>query len=631
MPRRISPWIVAVVVTTLAAAACTGPDDPSPSPSAAEPVSLRVAFVGDLSFDAASQVVSPSLAAVQLAVEQATERGDLPASIEVVPMDTRGDLDRTASFAGEIADDPTVVAAIVAPFWDEPVAFGERLDAAGVPTLSLSTEGVALATQGWSRWRRAVPPTSDLGGSLTAAVRASAGMRGAICIAGDGSAHAAALATVLRGSLGERLAADVTLADEEVADGAVGVIATAGCATVAWTGFDPLGSALLDALGAAGMTEVRLVGSDGMKDERFLAETERGADGTVVVCPCVDLTTSTRIEAQRFVHDFQSATGSSPGVYAAEAWDVAGMVVGAIRAGALDRDTLAAALDDDAPYEGLAGRYAFRSDGELEPGASRVVAYRAEGLRWLPVASDPGAVALPVRTRGYLAVGSCRRGKPFLYRDEGRLTGFEVELTDRIAARLGLLPIWSELPCPAALRALETGRLDALVAPAAELPIGTPASRVVLALDGALVVVSPAPPQGDPADALGPDDTVAVVDDPVVRSWAANALAESGARLIELSRERAYGRLERGAVDAVADLEYAAWAAVEHRPGLWVVGGHPTDAVDVIAGSSADAEVLAAIDRALGRLFASGRYALLFGASFPGAPIPEAVGGSVGG
>ncbi|MFN8232522.1 MAG: hypothetical protein U0V56_03295 [Actinomycetota bacterium] len=119
---------------------------------------------------------------------------------------------------------------------------------------------------------------------------------------------------------------------------------------------------------------------------------------------------------------------------------------------------------------------------------------------------------------------------------------------------------------------------------------------------------------------------MAVVDDPVARSWAASSLGPAGVRLLELPRDEAYVRLERGRVQAVADLEYAAWAAIEHRPGLWVVGGHPTNAVDVIASSGAGAEVLSAIDRVVGRLIGSGRYGLLFGASFPGAPVPAAVG-----
>ncbi len=628
LPRRPSPWLVAVASVAMAMTACTGPADPAPPASVAGPVDVRVAFVGDLSFDAAAQVVSPAASAIQLAFDEANERGDLLAIPEFVPMDTQGDAERASSFATDIANDPTVVAVIVAPFWNEPAAFGDRLDAAGVPTLSLSTAGDALAEQGWTRWWRAVPRASDLAGSLTAAVRASAGSRGAVCLAGDDTVQAASLAAQLRRSLGRRVAADLTIAAEDAVPGAVGVIRTAGCSTVAWTGFDPLAAALVEALRADGPDGVRLVGSDAMKGERFLTDARGGADGTVVTCPCVDLTTSTKIDDQRFVHDFQSASGSPPGVYAVEAWDVASMLLDAFRRGAVDRRAIAEDLSGADPYVGLAGSYVFDADGELERASIRVIAYRAEGLRWLPVAADPGAVSLPVRTRGYLAIGSCRLGRPFRFLQQGEPAGFEVDLLDRVATRLGVVPVWSELPCDAALRALERGRLDAVVAPPGDLPIGTPASRVVLALDAALVVVGDRPPVADPASTLGPGDVVGVVDDPIVRSWVTTILGGGEVRLVPLTRERAYARLGRGSLDAVADLEFAAWAAVERRPGLWVVGGHPTGQLDVVAGSSADAEVLGAIDRALGRLIAGGRYALLFGSYFPGAPIPGSVGGS---
>jgi ABC-type amino acid transport substrate-binding protein len=447
-----------------------------------------------------------------------------------------------------------------------------------------------------------------------------------VCLAGDASEHAAWLVEPLRRSLGGRVAADLTIEALETASGAADVIRAAGCSTVVWTGFDPLASALAEAMRAGGMEDVRLVGSEAIKGERFLAASDGGADGTVVTCPCVDLTTSTRIDAQRFVHDFQSAVGSSPGVFAVEGWDVASLLLERILAGATDRGALAEALDGTT-YEGLAGPYAFGEEGELGEGSARVVAYRAEGLRWLPVAADQGAVALPVRTRGYLAVGSCRLGVPFRYRRAGEPAGFEVELIDRVAGRLGLVPIWSELACGDALRALDAGRLDAVIAPAGALTAGTPVSRVLLALDAALVVRGDAPRATDPAVTLGPGDTVGVVQDPAVADWAA-AFDGSGARLRSLPRSEAYERLARGSLDAVADLEYAAWAATERRPGLWVSGGRPTDQLDVVAGSRRGTEVLAAIDRALGRLIASGRYALLFGAYLPGAPIPAATGGS---
>ena len=627
MQRRPTTWLAVLAVWVTTASSCTGGGADPIDPTRTDAVALKVAFVGDLSFDGATQLVSPAQGAIELAFAQAVERGDLDVVPELVPMDTEGDAAVAGSFATEIANDPTFVAVIAAPFWDEPVAFGDRLDAAAVPTVSLSTMGEELSQRGWTRWWRAVAPGSDIAASVTAATRGTSEPDAGVCLVGDDTAHAAALVTDLRVSLEGRIAVDLAIAGEDGVPAAVAAIAAAGCRTVTWTGFAPLASALLRGLVAEGI-DARFVGADALKDDRFLADSGGAADGTVVVCACVDVTTSAAIVAQRFVHDFQSAVGSSPGVAAVEGWDVAGMLLAAIVAGASDRMAVARHLSSSGTYDGLAGSYAFTVDGELDRRSSRVVAFRAEGLRWLPVGRGAGASELPVHTRGYLAVGSCRVGRPFRYRRDGRLVGFEVELISLVARRLGLTPVWSDLACDDALDAVQSGRLDAAITPRAAVTAGTPISRVTLVLDAALTVRGDLPPTSDPLDRLDGSDVVGVVREAGVEEWVGASVVATGARTVQLARDRAYARLARGSLDAVADLEYTAWASVERRPGLWVRGGYGTGEVDVIATAGTEAEVLAAIDRVLGRLMASGRYAKLFGAYFPGAPVPAATGGS---
>ena len=135
----------------------------------------------------------------------------------------------------------------------------------------------------------------------------------------------------------------------------------------------------------AGSDRLALVGSSAMKTESYLSTTDDAGDGTIVTCACVDLGSSTRPEARRFIHDFQSRFGSPPGVFGAEGWDAGGMLLAAFRAGAQDRRTVAAALSTADGYEGLANTYRFDDDGELDPGSARVHVFRAEGVRWDPV------------------------------------------------------------------------------------------------------------------------------------------------------------------------------------------------------------------------------------------------------
>ena len=112
---------------------------------------------------------------------------------------------------------------------------------------------------------------------------------------------------------------------------------------------------------------VRFAGMDAMKTDGYLV-TADGGEGTIVVCPCVDLTTSTGSEDGRFVHDYQSEYGSPPGVYAAEGWDAGGMLVEAFGAGAVDRAEVARAIGSMATFDGLANTYRFDPGGGLDQG-----------------------------------------------------------------------------------------------------------------------------------------------------------------------------------------------------------------------------------------------------------------------
>jgi branched-chain amino acid transport system substrate-binding protein len=159
---------------------------------------------------------------------------------------------------------------------------------------------------------------------------------------------------------------------------------------VVWGG-TPAGGALLRlALVEAGMRSVRIFGGESLKDGSFVMTAGPRGRGTVAVCPCVDLSTSTDLRAQRFIQDYQSAFGVPPGPFAAEGWDVARMVLDALGSGARTREEVADAVFSSSSFDGLARRYAFASNGSLLDGAGAVRVYRDEGVRWVPVAGTPG-------------------------------------------------------------------------------------------------------------------------------------------------------------------------------------------------------------------------------------------------
>ncbi len=628
MSRRPSTAAVLVALVATLASACTGGSgEPSAAP---DPVPVKIAFLHDTSVPGSAQVVDPALLGVELALQEAVDRGDLPVVPEVVGLDVEGDDSKANELAQEVADDPSYVAAVIGPFWSEPASVGDLLDAAGVPTISLSETDPTLATHGWSSWWRAVAGASHETAAMSAAIRGSSRSVGGTCLVGDGSSLSGTFADLLTADLGAaRVVTTAELPDEDSLAGVVQRLDRAGCGTIAWTGFGPGATLLRTGLSEAGDGAVPLVGSSAMKTESYLSTTDGAGDGTLVACACVDLGSSTRLEARRFIHDFQSMYGSPPGVFGPEGWDVGGMLLAAFRSGAEDRRAVAQALQASDGYDGLANTYRFADDGELtaDPAAAHV--FRAEGVRWVAVGQGAGEEPLPVGTPGYLSVAACRKGRPHAYPVGGRLTGFDVELADAIARRLGLTLAWRDLPCPAALRDVANGSIDAVLAPAADVPQGTPTSGIALSVHVALVTTrAHSHDQGATLlDRLGPRDVVAVVRSPETVPWANDAVRPTGAEVRTMSdRRAAYDALVAGTVTVVADAEPDAWAAIERRPSLRVAQSIDVGAHDVFVGKGPDARVVAAIGAALARLIRVGRYGLLFAKYFPGTSVPAETG-----
>jgi ABC-type amino acid transport substrate-binding protein len=217
-----------------------------------------------------------------------------------------------------------------------------------------------------------------------------------------------------------------------------------------------------------------------------------------------------------------------------------------------------------------------------------------------------------------------------VYTVGGRPTGFDVELAAAIARKLGLTLSWRDLPCRAALRAVSEGKLDAVLAPAADVGQGTPTSGIALSLHVALVTTKAQahePGGGTVLDRLGPHDQVAVVRSPETVPWAHETLESTGAQIqLTTDRRAAYEALVAGTITAVADAEPDAWGAIERRPTLRVAQSVDVGAHDVFVAKGPDAVLVAAIDQALARLIRVGRYTLLFATYFPGTPVPPETG-----
>jgi branched-chain amino acid transport system substrate-binding protein len=340
---------------------------------------VKIAFFQDLSVGDPLELVSPSFLAMQAAVD---DQGiGLTPTIRIDQFDTRGDAGTALTFANEVAADQGYVAVVIAPFWAEPSEVARVFDDAGLPVISLSPTDVGANPAAIRR--RFVPEETAQVASFAAAVQSVGGVDGPYCLGGDASSHSLALeqasSTRLGGSTVQRLALPVGDADE--LERAVTEVRSSGCRVVGWTGFTAGAIGLRDALSAAGLGAVPIVGGDAMKTRSYLLNAQ-DTDGTLVTCACADVTTSVGFAAQQLVHDYQAATGLEPGVYAAEAWDAASVLIAAVRAGVAGRSEMGASIARLEAYVGVAGAYRFDPIGSLTaPGGAPL--YRAVGLRWI--------------------------------------------------------------------------------------------------------------------------------------------------------------------------------------------------------------------------------------------------------
>jgi len=386
-PHHVS----AILAVSMLAGACTSqaPADPltgSPatrsSSVAATPTVVKVAFIEDLSSDEAVGRVLPALQAAGLAFANATLGGALPVGVDLVPWDTQGDPSRIADVAEEITTDPTYVAAIIAPYLDDQAGLAAELDAASLPMLSLSSRQPALGAAGLTTWRRMVANRAEEAAAIATYVDALPAKSGVRCTARGPDPADARWAHLLDRTLGGASGPSVTVADPDAASAAATAIAEAGCGVVLWAGPVAIAEALRTSLTARG-AHVVLVGDEELKDDTYPRVVGAAGEGTIALCPCADLSLSTRLAAQRFIQDFQAEHGLPPGPYAAEAWDAAKMLVRALGSGASSREEVLAFLDASGPFQGLANRYEFAPGGELNPASAIVHVYRVRGGRWI--------------------------------------------------------------------------------------------------------------------------------------------------------------------------------------------------------------------------------------------------------
>jgi polar amino acid transport system substrate-binding protein len=227
---------------------------------------------------------------------------------------------------------------------------------------------------------------------------------------------------------------------------------------------------------------------------------------------------------------------------------------------------------------------------------------------------------------GVLQVGSCLDYPPFETVEGGDEIGFDVDLTEEIASRLGLEVQWIRADFDTIFTAVSGGQFDMVAAASTitakreqEVDFSDPYFNSRQAL---VVNTAETPDIASTAD-LASGDVVGVQKGTTGAAWAEENLAPNGIQIQTFtSATDGLRALEGGAMVAfVADEPFVA-EAIADLPSLAVMEGIDTGEVYGLAFSPQNPELRDAVNAALAEIIADGTYVTIHETWFPGAPVP---------
>ncbi|MGB3615088.1 MAG: transporter substrate-binding domain-containing protein, partial [Elainellaceae cyanobacterium] len=234
--------------------------------------------------------------------------------------------------------------------------------------------------------------------------------------------------------------------------------------------------------------------------------------------------------------------------------------------------------------------------------------------------------ALPLVQSGHLHIAASDfDARPMSYlTPNGDRSGYEPDLARAVCDRLGLTPVWHNLPMAEFYTCLETGQYDAVwfnqaITPERRekviftQPYGLFDEAVLMRRGGNIAAAKDL--RGKRVGGLADSTNIALVEG--FPEAIAVPYPGSDKVLPEM-----LDALRAGEIDALIDDELVLVVAAEEDPNLELAFTLPTRAPFAIAVSPADPELLAALDGAIAKLLADGTLAQLWAKWIPWKPFP---------
>jgi polar amino acid transport system substrate-binding protein len=235
---------------------------------------------------------------------------------------------------------------------------------------------------------------------------------------------------------------------------------------------------------------------------------------------------------------------------------------------------------------------------------------------------------------GELSVGSCLDYKPFEFTDPktGDLTGFDIEMIDAIAQRLGLKVTWVKANFNTIFTALSENKFDAVAAASTITP---KRQQVVDFSDPyfpggqGFTVNTTKTPDITSTDDLKAGDVIGVQRGTTGEMYAQENLVPKGILLKTYTgAPDAFTDLENGRIKGVVNDEGSSLTEAASRPGLQVVQAIDTGEFYGFAVSKDNPGLLAAINLELQAVISDGTYTQIWNKWFPGNPVPAQFSGA---
>jgi polar amino acid transport system substrate-binding protein len=249
-----------------------------------------------------------------------------------------------------------------------------------------------------------------------------------------------------------------------------------------------------------------------------------------------------------------------------------------------------------------------------------------------PTATDGEDAQITTREDGVLTVGSDIPYPPFEFRQGGELTGYDVELVDEIASRLGLgSPAnWVPTDFETIFTQLAAGQFDVV---ASGVTITDERSQIVnfsipyYNAQQSLVINSAETPDITSTDDLGEGDSVAVQRGTTGEDWARENLEDQGVEIRSFPQAPdTYAALEAGDVTGVIFDEPSGAEEASNRSNLELVEAIETGEEYGFAVDPQNEALLDEINRVLQEMIDDGTYQEIYDKYFEGAPAGSVAG-----